>query len=87
MPVFSMMYNIVYDATSRAEWLYQPLLLVAGSEAGSLWQSKEILDKAGSMNKELALIDGANHMSLYDDDKYVDQAVEKLAGFFTGSLN
>jgi uncharacterized protein len=41
------------------------LLVVAGTRAGSLWQSKELHSYAAGP-KELVLIDGATHMDLYD---------------------
>jgi len=45
--------------------LTQPLLVIAGDEAGSLWQSKELYAKAPGP-KELFLIKGATHMDLPD---------------------
>lgn len=38
---------------------------MAGTRAGSLWQSKELHSYAAGP-KELVLIDGATHMDLYD---------------------
>ena len=49
-------------------FLTQPLLMVAGSEAGSLWHSQELHAKAASKAKELFIVDGATHMDLYDGD-------------------
>lgn len=65
--------------------LTQPVLFIAGTEAGSLWQSKAAYDKATSP-KELYLVDGATHMDLYDITEYVNQAVEKLNSFFQENL-
>ncbi len=65
--------------------LTQPLLVIAGSEAGSLWHSQELYSKAASKDKELFVIDGATHMDLYAGPK-VDQALDKLAPFFKRSL-
>ena len=64
--------------------LTQPLLVVAGSEAGSLWHSKELHAKAAGP-KELFIIEGATHMDLYDGDGAVT-AASKLAPFFTRTL-
>lgn len=61
--------------------LTQPLLLIAGSNAGSRWQS-ELAYNMVKGPKELAIIDGATHMDLYDIPKYVDQAVAKLKEFY-----
>ena len=67
------------------ELLTQPLMVVAGSEAGSLWHSQEPHAKAASSQKELFIVDGATHMDLYDG-KGVETAMTKLSPFFTRSL-
>jgi fermentation-respiration switch protein FrsA (DUF1100 family) len=36
--------------------------------------------------KELVWIDGAIHVDLYDRDRYVKPAVDKLTSFFTSRL-
>ena len=64
--------------------LTQPLLVIAGSEAGSLWHSHELHAKAAGP-KELFIIDGATHMDLYDGAG-VTVAMEKLTPFFKRSL-
>lgn len=63
----------------------QPLLMIAGSEAGSLWHSKELNAKAASRDKELFIIPGATHMDLYDGPG-ADTAARKLAPFFQSKL-
>lgn len=65
--------------------LTQPLLVVAGSDAGSLWHSEELYTRAASMQKDLAIIPGATHMDLYDGPG-VDQSMQNLAPFFTDAL-
>lgn len=67
------------------ELLTQPLLLIAGSDAGSLWQSKLAYELAGE-KKELVVVKGATHMTLYDQADHVDQAVKKLASFFRKNI-
>ena len=64
--------------------LTQPLLVIAGSEAGSLWHSHELHAKAAGP-KELFIVDGATHMDLYDGAG-VTVAMEKLTPFFKRSL-
>src|SRR5215217_524324 len=66
-------------------FLTQPLLMVAGSEAGSLWHSQELHAKAASEAKELFIIDGATHMDLYDGDGS-SIAARKLAPFCKSNL-
>lgn len=78
---------ILFDGFGQADKLLtQPVLLIAGSEAGSLWHSEELNKKAASKNKELFIVKGATHMDLYDIPKYVNQAVEKMTTFFEKSL-
>ena len=64
--------------------LTQPLLVVAGSEAGSLWHSHELHAKAPGP-KELFIVNGATHMDLYDGDG-VGRAMSKLSPFFKSNL-
>lgn len=66
-------------------FITQPLLMVAGSEAGSLWHSQQLDAKAASKQKELFIIPGATHMDLYDGEG-ATIAVEKLAPFFIKNL-
>jgi fermentation-respiration switch protein FrsA (DUF1100 family) len=80
-------YGILFDGFAQADQLLtQPLLMIAGSEAGSLWQSQELNEKAASKEKELFIVKGATHMDLYDIPKYVSPAVGKLKDFFERSL-
>lgn len=65
--------------------LNQPVLLVAGSNAGSRWQS-ELAYKMIQSPKDLFIIDGATHMDLYDIPKYVTSAVSKLKEFYEKNL-
>ncbi len=83
----SLSYAVYFNAFEEADKLLtQPLLLVAGSEAGSLWHSQELNAKAASKEKELFIIQGATHMDLYDGREYVPQVAKKLATFFGKTL-
>jgi len=78
---------IAYDAYNMAEvFLTQPLQIVAGSVAGSKWMSDDLYKRAASTNKKFHVVEGANHMQLYDVPKYVDEAVSVLAPFFKANL-
>lgn len=78
---------ITYDAYHKAEaFLTQPIQIVVGSQAGSKWMSDDLLARAASGEKRMHVIDGANHMSLYDKQPYVNEAVAVLAKFFQSSL-
>src|SRR5918994_2903116 len=64
--------------------LTQPLMVVAGSEAGSLWHSHELHAKAAGP-KQIAIVEGATHMDLYDGAGS-DRAMSHLSPFFTRTL-
>lgn len=78
---------VTYDAYNMAEFfLTQPILAVAGSQAGSRWMSEDLIHRAASRDKQLHIVDGGNHMSFYDVPKYVNDAVSVLAPFFLRTL-
>ena len=78
---------ITYDAYNKAEAFFtQPLLVVVGSNAGSAWMSADLLDRAVSTDKTKYVVEGANHMTLYDGEKEVNEAVAQLAPFFKKNL-
>ncbi|MCP4372404.1 MAG: alpha/beta hydrolase, partial [Deltaproteobacteria bacterium] len=60
-------------------------LAIAGTKALTFGLSKRAFNRANEP-KELFKIEGATHVDLYDIDKYVDQAVNKLNMFYTKSL-
>jgi len=76
-----------FDAASNMELINQPLLMLAGSKADSLYMTEEAFARAtGSKNKALFLIDGATHIETYWKPDYVDQALVQLTRFFTKAL-
>jgi len=78
---------ITYDAYHKAEaFLTQPILAVAGSVAGSKWMSDDLLARAASKDKTMHIVEGANHMDLYDGKLYVAEAVSVLTPFFQSRL-
>jgi fermentation-respiration switch protein FrsA (DUF1100 family) len=62
------------------------LQIVAGSEAGSKWMSDDPLKRAASKDKNMHVVQGSNHMKVYDLVKYVDEAVSVLRSFFDSIL-
>lgn len=64
--------------------LTQPLMVVAGSAAGSLWHSEELYAKAPG-KKEMFLVEGARHMDFYDGAG-ANTAMSKFAPFFKANL-
>lgn len=78
---------ITYDAFHMADvYLTQPIQIVAGSKAGSKWMSDDLFDRAASADKSFHIVEGANHMDLYDGKAFVDEAVSVLAPFFRQEL-
>lgn len=78
---------ITYDAYHMAEvYLTQPMQIVAGSLAGSKWMSDDLYDRASSQDKRYHIVEGANHMDLYDGKAYVAEAISVLAPFFEETL-
>jgi uncharacterized protein len=78
---------ITYDAYQKAEvFLTQPLLAIAGSVAGSKWMSEDLVNRAASMVKSLYIVEGSNHMELYDVTDYVAEATHQLNQFFSVHL-
>lgn len=76
-----------WDATSQIELIGQPLLMIAGSKADSLYMTEDAFAKAtGTKDKELFQIDGATHIETYWVPQYVDAAVDKLAAFYSRTL-
>ncbi|QHB34676.1 alpha/beta hydrolase [Yersinia canariae] len=66
-------------------YITQPLLIIAGSKAGSLWHSQQLHSSAASEQKEFYIIPGATHMDLYDGEG-ATTAAKKLAPFFKKNL-
>jgi uncharacterized protein len=76
-----------WDATDQIELIDQPLLMIAGSKADSLYMTEEAFPKAlGTKDKELFKIEGATHIETYWVPKYVDAAMGKLTPFFARTL-
>lgn len=86
-PLRSLAQLVGYDAFHLADLLLtQPLQLVAGSKAGSLWYSKDVLERAASRDKQLHIVEGAGHMDLYDGEGFVGEAMAKLVPFYRAKL-
>lgn len=77
-----------FDAASNMDLINQPLLMMAGSKADSLYMTLDAFKEAhNAQNKELFLIDGATHIETYWKPQYVKQAMDKLVQFFGKELN
>ncbi|MGL4427477.1 MAG: alpha/beta hydrolase [Silvania sp.] len=76
-----------FDAQSNMDLINQPLLIMAGTKADSLYMTESAYKLAtGTQNKELFLIDGATHIETYWVPRYVEQAMNKLDTFFDKNI-
>lgn len=76
-----------WDATDELELIDQPLLMIAGSKADSLYMTEDAFPKAtGTKDKELFRIEGATHIETYWVPEYVEAALGKLTPFFARTL-
>lgn len=83
----SLMDLMRFDATDHIELINQPLLMIAGSKADSLYMTENAFAKAtGTNDKELFKIDGATHIETYWVPHYVNAAVGRLITFFGRTL-
>ena len=78
---------MTFDATDHIDLIQQPLLMIAGSKADTLYMSKQAFEKAtGTKDKRLILIDGASHIETYWKQPYVNQISGELTKFFKKEL-
>jgi fermentation-respiration switch protein FrsA (DUF1100 family) len=86
-PMSNLLDLMTWDASENMDLIDQPLLMMAGSKADTKYMTDEAFPKAtNSKSKELFVIDGATHIQTYWKPEYVDQAVKKLAEFYTKFL-
>jgi fermentation-respiration switch protein FrsA (DUF1100 family) len=83
VPVHSLARLVAYDAFHLAEQLLtQPLRLIAGSRAGSLWFSQDAFRRVGSRDKSLHIVEGATHIAMYDTPEFVKEAMAQLVPLY-----
>lgn len=83
----SFMKLMAFDVEDRMDLIDQPLLMIAGEKADTLYMTEAAYGKAtGTEKKEMFLIEGASHIRTYWVPEYVDKAVEKLKVFFGENL-
>jgi hypothetical protein len=76
-----------FDAATNMDLIDQPLLMMAGSDADTLYMTEEAFPLAiNAENKELLLIDGATHIETYWKPEYVNQAMDELTRFFGNTI-
>lgn len=78
---------MAFDVEDRMDLVNQPLLMIAGSEADTLYMTRDAYAKAiNAKTKELYQIKGASHIRTYWVPEYVAEAVAKLGEFFGENL-
>lgn len=83
----SLMDLMAWDATNQIELINQPLLMIAGEKADSLYMTRDAIDKAtGTTDKELFLIPNATHIQTYYVPEYVNAISDKLVKFYGEKL-
>lgn len=76
-----------FDATDQIELIDKPLLMIAGSQADSLYMTEQAFAKAtGTQDKQLFKIEGATHIETYWVPAYVDSAIAQLTAFYARTL-
>ncbi|KAJ5273614.1 hypothetical protein N7478_008739 [Penicillium angulare] len=77
---------LTFDAFHLADvFLKQPVLLIAGSDAGSLWHTERLDKMIGGATQKIIVPKGA-HMDFYDNEAYVGPAVKDIADFMNTNL-
>jgi len=77
---------LTFDAFHLADvFLKQPVLLIAGSDAGSLWHTNKLDKLIGGATEKIIVPNGA-HMDFYDNEAYVGPAVKDVAKFMKRHL-
>lgn len=85
--VSSLLDLMEFDVNTNVELINQPLLMIAGEKADSLYMTEEVFVNAkGTENKELFKVPNATHIETYWKPEYVKQISEKLTGFFGKNL-
>jgi uncharacterized protein len=80
-PTLAPLYEPTLSFTTAAKFFRTPFLAVAGSNAFTRDMDREIYDMIPG-EKDWLEIEGATQTALYDIDRYVDQAVEKIDSFY-----
>lgn len=82
----SLMDLMTWDATTYADMIDIPLLIISGSKSDSDYMSREAFEKAGTKDKEYFQVEGASHIQTYYVPEYVDATVGKMKEFFGKNL-
>ncbi|MCL8376717.1 lysophospholipase, partial [Escherichia coli] len=67
-------------------YLTQCMQIVSRSQSASKWMSDDLYDRAARQDKRYHIVDGANHMVLYDCCAVVAEAMSVVAPCFEQTL-
>ena len=82
-PVKNLLDLVDFDARQNMDLINVPLLMMAGSEADTLYMTEDCFRLAtGTENKELFIVQGARHIPTYFVPEFVEQEAAKLMEFF-----
>lgn len=82
-PIKNLLDLVDFDARQNMDLITVPLLMMAGSEADTLYMTKDCFELAtGTENKELFIVEGARHIPTYFVPEFVEQEAAKLMEFF-----
>lgn len=85
--VASLLDLMTFDASVNMDLINVPLLMMAGKTADTFYLTEKAYAAAtGTQDKELFLIDGAQHIETYWKPEYVKQEVAKLLEFLSTRL-
>ena len=73
-------------ALDYAKDLAIPYLGIVGSEAITKPYTERFFNEVLHDKKEVKIIEGGRHVPTYDEDQYVDQAIQHLVDFFEANL-
>ena len=62
----------------RAHWAARPSCGLLTPQAGSKWMSDDLMRRAGTKDKRMYVVEGANHMSMYDGETYINEAIGQV---------
>lgn len=83
----SLMDLMGWDAAEGMFLIDKPLLMIAGSDADTLYMTEQCFSRAtGTRDKELYLVPGATHIQTYYVPEYVTRISDKLTEFFGNKL-
>ena len=85
--VSSLLDLMSFDVNTNVDLINQPLLMIAGEKADSLYMTQEVFKNAiAAKDKELYLVKGATHIQTYWKPKYVKEISQKLTSFYNKNL-